>query len=146
EHPLRLVREENADYDIALFITDGHPNRPNGYGDNSPLNRAITAANNLKAAGTTILGVGVGSGIDANNIRAISGGGYYYTVANYGDLTDFLKNLAEEDCRGTVSVVKEVKNAAGVTAPAGGWEFSASSSTSGTTFDPASGITAASNG
>lgn len=149
DEPLQMVRSEGANYDLVLFVTDGQPNRwGNGRSDggaNRALDEAVNSANALKGDGTAILGVGVGSGINVNNIIAISASNAYYTVSNYGQLTAFLTELAEEDCRGTVSVVKEVRDINGNLSLAGGWEFSASTPAPGE-ITPATATTAPTTG
>lgn len=145
DEPLQMVNAEGANYDVVLFVTDGEPNRY-GTGQSSQgtavLDAAITSANVLKASGTTVLGVGVGSSINVQNIQAISGPGSYYTVANYGALVALMTSLAEDNCRGTVSVVKEVRGIDGELSLAGGWDFSSSLATPGGTITPATASTA----
>lgn len=150
DHPLKLVREEAANYDIVLFVTDGQPNRWGASGswqggENRALEEAVNSANLLKADGTTILGVGVGSGINTSNIAQISGPGSYYSVANYDQLTAFLTGLAQDNCRGTVSVVKQVRDVEGGMSPAGGWDFTSSTPAPGM-ITPTVGTTASNTG
>jgi len=124
-------------YDMIVFVTDGQPNEP--YWD-SPLDSGITAANAHKNAGTFVMGLGVGSGIDEGNIQKISGpvkNTDYYMIDNYSQLSAQMKEIASKNCKGTVTVLKQVKKADGSQAPASGWTFG----TSTANVSPASGVT-----
>ncbi|MGO2559315.1 DUF7507 domain-containing protein [Brachybacterium sp.] len=76
----RDVRTAPGNYDTMLFITDGNPTfygssaagtRPSGPGnatDMPTMNAAVTSANQLKAAGTRIVGVGVSDNLDESGM------------------------------------------------------------------------------
>ncbi|MEV8183834.1 LPXTG cell wall anchor domain-containing protein [Specibacter sp. NPDC078692] len=131
-------------YDIVLFVTDGNPtaygtpgtnnnnstpsdNRDFGSGFQAiDLSTAVTAADNLKASGAFVMGLAVGTGINLQNIQAISGnrsGTDYFQISNYADLTAQLTEIALKNCQGTVSIVKQVRDLSGTLAPAAGWTF-----------------------
>ena len=127
----------SAQYDIALFVTDGNPTAYGtpGTGGNSDygsafdsidLTRAVTAADALKTSGTFVMGLGVGSDLNISNIKAISGdvsGTDYFKIDNYDKLTAKLSEIALKNCQGTVSIVKQVRDLDGTLVPAAGWTF-----------------------
>lgn len=130
-------------YDMVVFITDGKPtaygtpgSAPPGnddYGtgfDQIDLDTAILRANDLKSNGAFVMGLGVGSGVDEENIKDVSGdieGTDYYLVANYGALEEQLEELARKNCRGSVSVTKQIVDADGeiIDSSPAGWFFTA---------------------
>jgi hypothetical protein len=139
-------------YDAVVMLTDGNPTvygPPPATGPGShtrfrEVENGIFSANALKAEGTRVIAVGVGSGVTGatDNLKAISGpvtnSDYFQT--DYAQLAALFRQIALETCQGTISVVKQVIPPRGTPAqatPAGGWTFS--SSTSGVT--PASGET-----
>ena len=120
------------DYDAVLMVTDGQPNN---------LATAIDAANVLKAAGTRIVGVGVGAGVNEANIKQISSEDAYYPVASFANLVDVMKDAALESCKGTVNITKLVDEDDGNDAqPAAGWTFDGSGSVEGSATTAASGV------
>lgn len=138
--------------DVLLVLTDGNPTvygpSLDGPGDNTrfrELENAIFSANAVKALGTKVVAVGVGSGVtgSTNNLESISGPTLntdYFQSANYTALGTLLKNLALSQCASTVNVVKMVIPPGGTTANAvlaSGWTFGAT----GTGVSPSSGAT-----
>ena len=140
-----LRQVPQGQYDIVLFVTDGNPTAygtPNSksnsaipvgntdFGtkfDNIDLSTAVAAADALKARGTFIMGLAVGSDVNAENIQQISGttlGTDYFTISNYEQLAAQLAKIALKNCEGTVSIVKQVRNLQGDLSSAGGWTFS----------------------
>lgn len=141
-------------YDVAVLITDGMPTRygtasgPGGNGSTTrlrELENGIFSANALKAEGTRVLAVGVGSGTtgDASyNLAAISGptryNGANIEQADYFQETNFsgagaaLRQLALANCTPSLSVVKQIREQDGtlVNAPQG-WTFDGSTDTAG---------------
>ncbi len=141
-------------YDVALVLTDGNPTfyGPAAYGPGNAsrfieVENGIFSANALKARGTRVIAVGIGTeGRSVNNLAAISGrvpDSDYFTT-NFAHLEAVLRDLAEQNCLGTVNVVKEVipdtspgDFSAGVPAP--GWTFHSMPDT----VTPPTGVTGA---
>ena len=161
---LASAAEAANKFDIVVMITDGAPTNysspPEG---NQSFNRlrevenGIFSANAIKAEGTRVITVGVGDAITADpnaalNIRSISGQvvfngsnstvADYYLSPNYAAAGDALKALAQGNCTGSVSVIKQVvpstAPAGSITGaqPAGGWTFAGVSNDAGVTIDP----------
>ncbi|MGD8214118.1 VWA domain-containing protein [Aestuariimicrobium sp. Y1814] len=126
-----------SQYDIIVFVTDGYPNTGGTGGDH--LSPAIAQADAHKAAGTFIIGLGVGSGVNQVNLQAISGpvqNTDWYLIGNYEALTAALETIAYKACEGTVSVIKETQDHNGtVINQHANWAFNNSNGT------PASGQT-----
>lgn len=145
-------------YDAVVVLTDGNPTYWNDprTGDGSHTHFADTeggifAANAVKAEGSRVVAVGVGRGVEGVsglNLRAISGpeafDGTNPTTADHYQTDDFagageaLTELALGNCAGTLSVVKQIvpedntgEDVTGATPAGGGWEFTATTSTSG---------------
>jgi Prealbumin-like fold domain/von Willebrand factor type A domain len=139
-------------YDAIVMLTDGNPTvyGPLATGPGNAtrfreVENGIFSANAVKAEGTRVIAVGVGSGVTnaAQNLQSISGptldSDYYQ--ADFSELADLFHQLALKTCEGTISVVKDIIPPGGTIAdgvPTGGWTFT--SSTSGVT--PMSGATA----
>ena len=152
-------------YDVVVMITDGNPTRyssppqgPQSFNRIREVEQGIFSANALKAAGTRVIAVGVGSGVTqpatALNLRSISGptlNSDYYQSADYSQAGAALRALALGNCSGTLTVVKQVlppgtpANSQAGAVPAGGWTFGAVAS-GGVTVAPASGVTATGTG
>ncbi len=135
----QLVRPGQPHYNAVLFITDGDPTTwgPNNNGsgtstDDTTVNAAITSANGVKAAGTRVIAVGVSNttGPSVQRLQYISGptANSDYFVTNWDALQDTLVSIATEACKGTITVVKQIRNLDGTTSPGVGWTFSATSS------------------
>jgi LPXTG-motif cell wall-anchored protein len=117
-----------AHHDLVLFVTDG---KPTAYGvpgsergntdrgtrtDQIDIDKAIESANELKSQGTKIVGLGVGSGINEDNIKLVSGqtaGDDYYVISDYSGLTEQLREIATKSCRGSLNVTKLIDPGAG---------------------------------
>jgi uncharacterized repeat protein (TIGR01451 family) len=146
----QLVRSGQPHYNAVLFITDGDPTTwgPNNNGsgtstDDPTVNAAITSANAVKAAGTRVIAVGVSNttGPSVQRLKYISGPteNSDYFVTNWDALQDTLVSIATAACRGTITVVKQIRNLDGTTSPGVGWTFSATNSRGPVT--PPSGAT-----
>ena len=139
-------------FDEAIMITDGNPTV---YGTTSvsttnasttflTVENGIFSANQLKAAETRIIALGVGAGVagPSNNLAAVSGptkGLDYFQETDYADAAAQLKALAQGDCIPSLSVIKEVVPPGGTTAdaqPVGGWTFSVDSTNSTVSNSP----------
>ncbi|PTA43054.1 hypothetical protein C8054_27385 [Micromonospora sp. RP3T] len=143
------------DYDAVIILTDGNPTvygPPPVQGTGSftrfvEVENGIFSANAIKAKGTRVVAVGVGAGVSGapDNLVAISGpvanSDYYQT--DYDQLAAVFRELALDNCRGTVSVVKMViPPGGGDPQPTGGWTISSSS----TGVTPPSAVTDTSTG
>ncbi|MDF0514583.1 VWA domain-containing protein [Agromyces sp. H3Y2-19a] len=121
--------------ELTVMITDGNPNTVDPSiggefpdGSAAALDPAIAEANSIKAAPSHLFGIAVGSDLDLDPIRAITGDdGYagdlasadHVVTADYGTLGAQLKQIAFELCGGSVFVHKEIAGQ-----PTAGWEFS----------------------
>lgn len=116
---------------LIIFASDGNPTVNNGNysspgvttGDD--LNNAIIVANIIKGSGIKIITLGIGSDVNENNLKKISGNevGDHYNVDDFSALTGVLRDLAAGMCGGTITVGKFIGKE-GNWVPAGaGWEF-----------------------
>ncbi len=157
------VAQSASNFDIVVVVTDGNPTvygnseGPGNYTRLREVENGIFSANAIKSENTRILAIGVGAGISAGaaNLAAISGptaNSDYFQTTNYSQVGGVLRALALGSCTGSVTVVKQVVpstapdgSIAGAV-PVGGWQFAASTTTSGVTIAPASGVTAVGTG
>ncbi|MBO0819400.1 MAG: hypothetical protein J2P26_00965, partial [Nocardiopsaceae bacterium] len=136
-------------YDVVIVLTDGDPTRygrpnavalPSGAGLQTrfrDVENGIFSANAVKASegagvehpAELAVGITTGGGLSPGsiaNLRAISGDGDYY-ITDFDHLGEQLRDLALEECRGTISVVKHViphGKGIGDAKPGGaGWSF-----------------------
>ena len=148
----QLVRSGQPHYDAVLFITDGDPTTygPNNNGtgtstDDVDVNAAISSANTVKAAGTRVIAVGVSNttGPAVSRLKGISGpvANSDYFVTNWEALQETIVAVATAACKGTVTVVKQIRNLDGSLSPGPGWTFSATSNRGPAV--PPSGVTSA---
>ena len=113
-------------YDLVLMITDGAPNYSRSHQDTSDVQfhaveNAVLSANAVKAAGTRMVGMGVGAGIGnpsaAINLAAISGpteNSDYFLSGSWADLSAKLKVLTQGlTCQVPVVVTKQVTDSSG---------------------------------
>lgn len=146
----QLLGTGHPHYDAVLFITDGDPTThgPNNAGTgtgttDADVNAAITSANAVKASGTRVIAVGVSdtTGPSVARLQLISGttANSDYFVTNYDALEETLVQVATASCRGTVTVVKQIRNLDGTVSPGGDWQFSATNSAGSVT--PTNGTT-----
>ncbi|MFI2105652.1 hypothetical protein ACH436_20325 [Isoptericola sp. NPDC019693] len=166
---LRVVADAAPEYQIVVMITDGNPTRfgatgSGGTGGTTHLRdveNGIYSANAVKAEGSRLLVLGVGSGIDdvsRLNLRALSGETFYTggdaEDADYFDLDDFeaagsaLRDLLLSSCDARINVTKalvpagnEAGDVSGAVPAGEGWQFGAATSTPGVTLDPTSATT-----
>lgn len=133
----------------VIMITDGLPTR---YRSESGVARtrliemenAIASANAVKADGAAIIAVGVGVGVDGGdaNLAAISGPtrGTDYYQTGWQQLAAEMTALANQNCEGTVNVVKEVIPVGGGTpATTSAWPFAASATAATVRLENAAG-------
>ncbi|MFJ3668929.1 hypothetical protein ACIPSE_21020 [Streptomyces sp. NPDC090106] len=155
---LNAVAEAAPVYDLVVVLTDGNPTRwGKPYtGNGSKTNFADTeggifSANAVKKQGSRVVAVGVGSGVEGDsvlNLRAVSGTeaftGTNPVTADYYQTDDFaaagtaLHDIALTHCDGTLSVVKQIvpatttgEDVTGAENAGAGWQFDASTTTSG---------------
>lgn len=156
-------------YDAVIFLTDGNPtvfgdppqgsNATNTFRD---VEEGIFSANAVKRENSRVIAFGVGSGVEgagALNLRAISGpvafqsgvtqpgAADYYQTTNFQEAGADLRALAQQQCLGSLSVVKRIvppdntgEDISGATNAGAGWVFNASS-TSGAGGLPSSLVT-----
>jgi hypothetical protein len=159
DQALQQVGAADEHYDAVIMLTDGNPDRwgaaPHGDGSNThftDVEAAVFSANRLKASGTRVVSLGIGSGVEglsALNLAAISGPtaftGDNVATADYFQTTDFdgagdqLRQLALANCTGSLSVVKQIvpaentgEDTAGAVPAGAGWTFDAAPATVGT--------------
>ncbi|PWV84187.1 von Willebrand factor type A domain-containing protein [Prauserella marina] len=162
---LYQVAQAAETYEVVVVLTDGNPTRygerPHGDGSNThfiDVENGIFSANAVKAKGSRVLAVGVGSGVEgvsSLNLAAISGPvGYdgtnlaeadYFQTQSYDNAGQVLHELVLAQCEHAVSVVKEIvpegntgENVTGSRPAEAGWRFDASSTTPGVGGLPAS--------
>lgn len=148
-----LGQLDGTNHDLVLFVTDG---KPTAYGvpgtdpgnddrgtrtDQIDIDTAVESANSLKSQGTKVVGLGVGSEINEDNIKLVSGQNEdddYYVVSDYSQLADQLREIATKSCRGTLNVTKLIDPGAGQHGAetdvyrGEGWTISSPDSTDGT--------------
>ncbi|MDR2257099.1 MAG: VWA domain-containing protein [Arthrobacter sp.] len=124
-----LYRMRNAGLDAVVIVTDGVPTyRMRGNSTSGPGNSATAdvvqhanwSANAVKAGSQSIIAVGVGSdfakqGADLN--LKLLAAGQVYKASDLGALKSTLTSLAQQNCKGTVNIVKRV-TASGTTTEA----------------------------
>ena len=167
---LAVPAQANPTYDIAVVITDGDPTfysqpaeGPGNFNRLREMENGIFSANALKAEGTRVLAVGVGSGVSdpatSLNLAAISGQtaydgtnattADYFQVSNYSVVADALNQLALGECAGSLSVVKQIVGPDGdvdnATPGGAGWTFNASTASAGVELPTGSATTDASS-
>lgn len=116
-----LGQLDGKSHDLVLFVTDG---KPTAYGepgsergnsdrgtrtDQIDVDKAVESSNSLKSQGSKVVGLGVGSGINEDNIKLISGPAAnddYYVISDYSELTKQLREIAAKSCRGSLNVTK----------------------------------------
>ncbi|MTD16236.1 LPXTG cell wall anchor domain-containing protein [Nakamurella sp. YIM 132087] len=156
---LAQVAAAQNDYDLTIVITDGNPSfydepsrGPGTFSRFVEVENGIFSANAIKAEGTRVVALGVGSGISgpAANLAAISGpvaNSDYYQSTDYAAAAATLRTLALQGCAGRISVINEVIPFGGDiddAVPAAGWQYTATSPSAAIT--PPSGTTDTSGG
>lgn len=158
-----LSQVPTGTFDAVIVITDGNPTRyangsgPGNYTRFAETENGVLSANMLKAGGTRVIALGVGSGISgpAANLAAISGptvGSDYFQAATFTDAAAVIRDFALGDCLGSLTVVKQIVPKANVgdnvsgSTPGAGWTFNAASQTAGLTLGSTSGVTPADTG
>ncbi|GAA0961313.1 hypothetical protein [Actinocorallia libanotica] len=164
---LWAVASAAPEYDVAIVLTDGNPTY---YGTSSgsggttrvaSMEAAIFSANALKAEGTRVVAMGVGSGVQgvsALNLRAASGPtayngtnvatADYFQTTEYAEAGEALRELALAQCKGSVSVVKLIappettgEDVTGAEPAGPGWTFDAEPASADTQVSPPSATT-----
>jgi uncharacterized repeat protein (TIGR01451 family) len=130
---------QTANPDVVVFITDGNPTARSTDGSDSgsdvdliDLTAGMASANLVKSQPARALtklklfALGVGSGVTADNLKAVSGpvAGEDYKTPTVAQLTAKLKELAARTCGARIFVRKRV---AGGAADQADWGFTATS-------------------
>lgn len=172
DRALAVTAQSPAAYDVVVVITDGNPtyyNNPvQGPGDFTrvrEVENGIFSANAVKAEGTRVIALGVGSGVTgaqtALNLAAISGPtpftganatqADYFQTADYSSAGQALRELALGNCAGSISVVKQIvpagttgEDVTGAYTAGAGWRFDATTTSTQVTGLPANQTTDAS--
>lgn len=161
-----LAKAANAgqDFDLVILLTDGNPTvyeapfrGTSGYNSLQDVDAGILSANQLKAAGSRIVAIGVGPAITSAselNLRAVSGttiNSDYFRANDFPTAAAVLSDLARANCQGSIEVQKMIVPQGGTIAQAtpapAGWQFEAASleTTKVTVNAPASATTTASS-
>ncbi len=138
-----LAQVDAAGVDAVIFLTDGDPtayrNQP-GSGTTATLRtveEAIHSANKVKADSHLIV-VGIGGSVGTNEgKKRLSLLSSDYHTASFEEVGELLREIALENCLGTLTVVKQERGYDGTLTPGKDWTFSSSSSD----VTPASGQT-----
>ncbi|MFJ5228425.1 vWA domain-containing protein [Kitasatospora sp. NPDC088391] len=155
---LAAVAEAAQRYEAVVVITDGNPTRfaDDAQGDGSrthfrDVENGIFSANAVKATGARVIALGVGKGVEGVsglNLRALSGPTPYdgtnllaadhFQTADFASAGQDLHDLALFQCRGSLSVVKQIapagttgEDVTGAVNAGAGWTFDASTGASG---------------
>lgn len=104
-----------AKANLIIFASDGNPNRLNNSTSTDAvetLDAAIAEADAIKAEGTRIITVGIGSGVNQANLEAISSADANYSAANFSELSSALDQIVTDLCPPTadLSIEKTVNN------------------------------------
>lgn len=145
----RAAADSGNTYDLVVLLTDGNPTvygsattGNSAFNSFQDLDAGIFSANRLKAAGSRVVALGVGSAANSTptgaNLRAVSGTQAdtdYHQTDDFAAAADVLSQLAKANCGGSIEVQKMIVPTGGtlgqaVPAPAG-WEFSATTSAPG---------------
>ncbi len=147
-----------AGVDVVVFITDGNPTvRDTSSGTSSStvdlldLTFGVASANKVKtqgksaSAGATILAVGAGTGVTAENLAAVSGptAGIDYVTSDVAGLGTKLQQIANQLCGARIHV-RKLADAGDPAVAKAGWTFTPGKPLSSTvTFAPAGPVTTA---
>jgi hypothetical protein len=128
----------NAGVDVVVFITDGNPtyrDTPNGTSSGAvvdllDLTAGVASANKVKtagksaSAGATILAVGAGTGVTAENLAAVSGPdeGDDYVTSSIAGLDAKLQEIANKLCGARIHV-RKLTDGGDPAAAKAGWTF-----------------------
>ncbi|NUS57142.1 MAG: VWA domain-containing protein [Streptomycetaceae bacterium] len=165
---LWAVAQSPEHYEAVVVLTDGNPTRfaDDAQGDGSrthfrDVENGIFSANAVKATGSRVVALGVGKGVEgvsALNLRALSGPtaydgtnpgrADYYQTADFAAAGQQLRDLAMAQCKGSISVVKQIlpagasgEDLSGAVNAGAGWTFDASTTTAGIGGMPATETT-----
>ena len=152
--------------DVVVVITDGSPTfysspaeGPGTFTRFREMENGIFSANAIKARGSRVIAVGVGSGVEdtsaSRNLAAISGptlNSDYYQSPTYAAAAAALRALALGNCEGSLTVVKQIvpstnsgEDITGAQPAGSGWTFDGTTTASGIGGLPAS-LTTTGNG
>ena len=148
---LEMARRQPAVTPLTVVLTDGNPtyhnsgNGVNGHGNSlggnggststADVNKAVQEADLLKAAGSHILAVGIGSNLNTANLEAISGeerltatNGVSFseadwTTVGFTQLKALLEDFTKELCAPSLNITKTEIPLEGAERPGDGWTF-----------------------
>jgi len=162
---LAAAANSGNSFDLVVLLTDGNPtvfgatpgSGASAFNSFQDIDAGIFSANQLKAAGSRVVAIGVGNAVSsaasAFNLRAISGqteGSDYFRAADFATAAGILSDLAKATCQGSIEVQKLIVPAGGTIADAtpapAGWQFNASTGAAGVTVGPATATTQAGAG
>jgi uncharacterized repeat protein (TIGR01451 family) len=136
-----------AGVDAVVFVTDGNPtyrDAPTGSTSSSTVNLldvtfGVASANKVKAAGSTVLAVGAGTGVTAENLAAVSGpaAGSDYVTSSVAGLDAKLHQIANALCGARIHVRQLTDDGDPAVAKAGWTLTPGKPSGSAATFSPA---------
>lgn len=158
----QVARTAEGPPNLVVFVTDGDPNTytnaagtpvydtgPSGSLENAT-NAAVDAANVVKAAGSRVFAIGVGSAVDnpqsAARLERVSGStegtnpltADYILVSDFADLRVELSGIVARLCGSSLIVTKYTTKAhGGPWEKAPGWRFTATLDTPHTWLEPA---------
>lgn len=155
----QVLRTPGGPPELVVFVTDGLPNYWMGASGTTPtlvmpdgnltvMNAATSAANNVKALGSRIFAIGVGTatqgGDAAERLKNISGDRNFTNGSGFADsdfaavdfdhLQDALTSVVASLCGSRLIITKRILDHTGEFTPASGWRFD-------TTLTPAGGHT-----
>lgn len=115
--------------DLVLFASDGNPTTSDGPLSN--LEDAVVVADAIKIGGARILALGIGNGLNIDNLKAIAGPnvntGDVLTsdviTTDFSTLADDLYTFASQTCGGTITVNKYIDQVDENSRAGAGWEF-----------------------
>ncbi len=94
---------------VIVFASDGNPNRKGSNvvaTETEAMQAALVQANAIKSQGTRIITLGIGSDVDAQNLKDLSSDDAYYSSASFDSLDETLGAIVTDLCGGTVTVHK----------------------------------------
>jgi hypothetical protein len=159
----QVGRTRNGPPNLVVFVTDGDPNTFNNAAGNpvfqagatgtlNATNAAVDASNTVKADGSRVFAIGVGSAVDnpesAARLQRVSGTNQgtdpitadYTLVTNFPDLRAELSHIVARLCGSSLIITKYASDAhGGPWRKAPGWKFTATLNTPHTWLEPNAG-------
>ena len=122
---------------LMIFASDGNPTYPYGEGyqtTQADVDAAKVEANTAKSAGIRILALGIGDGLDTDNLEAISGNVLNGTnllttdviTTNFSTMAGQLASFTSQTCGGTISVNKYIDTVSDSSRGGANWTYTVS--------------------